>query len=651
VDDNCSLPTDGTSADPDCTIQEGINRAASGETVRVKPGTYTGTSNAVLANVGAKTISLISTDGPSVTFISRSSSSTGTNPKVRFQAYSGTPSVLEGFTITGGNGTGVEIIDASPTIRNCTITSNTGGDAHGVHIRKSSNPRIENCLIEGNQMTFGRGGGILIDSEGVDTAPAPLIVGCTIQSNSASQGGGGIAVLDGTPVVTNCVISGNTANGGVGGGGIYALGATSAAGGQQNPTCTDGCSGSDAVTLTNCLIANNSAPNSAQDGGGVYLSMNDTGRLAVISNCTFSGNTAGRYGGAIHAFHRCLTLRNSILWDDTAPGGGAEISLDGSTAFVQFSDVKGGLGSTVRKDGTGLVCQPTTSCGVTGNLNANPNFCAAPTDYSLCRVSPCIDAGDNAGVAADLADLDGDFNTTEATPYDLDSDPRFVNDPCTANTGCGTAPIVDMGAYEFQAFQSQIVDWKSVVTHGTSNTIGLVVGTDGLFSEPRNGGVSKLRLSFSSPIDPSSVIASNVVKCGKDVNGQAVDLSGITVTTTVHSGDMGVDINFAPKLPNYARYRVRLNGVQDVDCNAITTNTERIFTSLLGDATGDRRVLSADVLQVNTLVGTAPIDPSFTPQVRADVDNDNDIDGTDLNLVVAEVPKIAAYFITDPVCP
>ena len=28
---------------------------------------------------------------------------------------------------------------------------------------------------------------------------------------------------------------------------------------------------------------------------------------------------------------------------------------------------------------------------------------------------------------------------------------RFVDDPDTADTGVGTAPIVDMGAYEFQA--------------------------------------------------------------------------------------------------------------------------------------------------------------------------------------------------------
>ncbi len=111
---------------------------------------------------------------------------------------------------------------------------------------------------------------------------------------------------------------------------------------------------------------------------------------------------------------------------------------------------------------------------------------------------------------------------------------------------------------------------------------------------------------------------------------------------------MSVDINFSPKLPNQARCRVRLNGVRNVDCLTITTNNKQVFTSLFGGATGDRQVLQSDVGTVNSLVGTSPIDPHSTPQVRSDVDNDNDVDGTDVNLVVAEVPKTRATSIPDP---
>jgi hypothetical protein len=64
--------------------------------------------------------------------------------------------------------------------------------------------------------------------------------------------------------------------------------------------------------------------------------------------------------------------------------------------------------------------------------------------------SPCIDAGDNAGVPADTIDLDDDGDTTEPVPFDLAGSSRFADDPLTPDTGAGTPPIVDVGAYEYQ---------------------------------------------------------------------------------------------------------------------------------------------------------------------------------------------------------
>lgn len=71
-----------------------------------------------------------------------------------------------------------------------------------------------------------------------------------------------------------------------------------------------------------------------------------------------------------------------------------------------------------------------------------------PYNYRLSRDSLCIDAGSNAAVAADIADLDGNTNTVEPIPFDLDGFPRFIDD-CAPDTGSGTPPVVDMGAYEF----------------------------------------------------------------------------------------------------------------------------------------------------------------------------------------------------------
>jgi len=86
----------------------------------------------------------------------------------------------------------------------------------------------------------------------------------------------------------------------------------------------------------------------------------------------------------------------------------------------------------------------------TGEISQEPLFTDANAgNYRVLPASPCIDAGDNNSVAPDTADLDGDGDTNEPTPIDLNRLPRFVDDLCTVDTGNGSPPVVDMGAYEF----------------------------------------------------------------------------------------------------------------------------------------------------------------------------------------------------------
>ncbi len=68
-------------------------------------------------------------------------------------------------------------------------------------------------------------------------------------------------------------------------------------------------------------------------------------------------------------------------------------------------------------------------------------------DYRLSPGSPCIDAADNTTLPTDVTDLDMDGDTTEEIPFDLDGNPRRVEDPDMADTGNGICPVVDMGAY------------------------------------------------------------------------------------------------------------------------------------------------------------------------------------------------------------
>ena len=151
---------------------------------------------------------------------------------------------------------------------------------------------------------------------------------------------------------------------------------------------------------------------------------------AMVTNCTFSGNTAIDSGGGMSNFNSSPMVTNCILWSDSPD------EIAGGTPTVTFSDVQGGFPGT-------------------GNIDADPQFIDADgpdnipgtedDDLRLSPGSPCIDAGDNTAVPLGV--------TT-----DLDGNPRFVDDPGIADTGIGPAPVVDMGAYEFQgiSFQAQV---------------------------------------------------------------------------------------------------------------------------------------------------------------------------------------------------
>ncbi len=74
-------------------------------------------------------------------------------------------------------------------------------------------------------------------------------------------------------------------------------------------------------------------------------------------------------------------------------------------------------------------------------------------DARLTSGSSAIDAGCNAEVPEDDFDLDRDGDTSEPLPLDLGWGARFLDDSgttdCPYGGSCGTAPIVDMGSYEY----------------------------------------------------------------------------------------------------------------------------------------------------------------------------------------------------------
>jgi len=276
-----------------------------------------------------------------------------------------------------------------------------GSDAYGV-------------IFDGFTVTGGyafaegsSGGGLYIANGEITVAS------CTFRHNGAGDRGGAIRFVYCDATLVNCRFINNSLPGEGYGGALSAY--------------------SSQVNAVNCLFAGNYG---GCHGGGAIDSSDDD---MTLVNCTLVGNQAVYQGGAIHCDPGTnVTLANSILWANTAP---TDPQISGS-ATVTYSDVEGGWSGA-------------------GNIDADPRFVDVDgpdndpntfddNDFRLAFGSPCIDAGDNTAVPPDTFDLDGDGDTTEPLPVDLDGNPRFVDDPATPDSGNGNPPIVDMGAYEFQ---------------------------------------------------------------------------------------------------------------------------------------------------------------------------------------------------------
>jgi|GEM_PF-2661486 len=335
--------------------------------------------------------------------------------------FDGSDPTITNCTFTGNRaykaGGGMYNIDSSPILTNCTFTNNllTGFTTRwgGGMCNVGSSPTLTNCTFIDNSAYDwyypSVGGGIC----NWDNSSS-MVINCTFIGNSASRGGGIIDGPDCSLNLINCIFAGNSAfnPGGGGGGGISINGVGS---------------------LTNCTFTGNSA---APYGGGGILYIGDESRHITVTNCTFTGNSAMDSlfgGGGILNIDGNITVTNCTLWGNTAEYGGPQISDNGTAPVVTFSDVQGGWPGT-------------------GNIDADPLFVdadgpdnifgTADDNLRLLPNSPCIDKGNNAGVPADIADLDEDFNTMELTPLDLDLRPRFLDGDFN------TSVIVDMGAYE-----------------------------------------------------------------------------------------------------------------------------------------------------------------------------------------------------------
>ena len=133
-----------------------------------------------------------------------------------------------------------------------------------------------------------------------------------------------------------------------------------------------------------------------------------------------------------------MKVANSVLWGNTPNQMCAGTEADVAYSLVQDGCPDRATCRYLRARDPQFV-DPDGPDDVLGN---------ADDDLRLRRTSPAIDAGNNDAVPADMSDLDGDGDSTEPIPFDLAGGARFANIGSADDSGRGSPPIVDMGAYE-----------------------------------------------------------------------------------------------------------------------------------------------------------------------------------------------------------
>ncbi|HNQ23154.1 MAG TPA: right-handed parallel beta-helix repeat-containing protein [Phycisphaerae bacterium] len=415
----------GTEEDPFCGIQYALNQASSGDVVLALPGDYL---ESMIRFPNNKQLQLRSCAGPAATIVVRPEGGGGCI--FRIDRSQDDRTLLEGFTITGGLGAGIDISSGtSPVIRGNVITGNSGGCGGGVYISGSS-PLLWGNVITANTATGpqgGCGGGIYCEA-GQGQTCMPKIVWCTIACNEAAAEGGGIWVSGmARPRISHCLVEGNSAPKG---GGVFQKMVNSLEPERAVDCVADG---ERSPIIDDCLIIANLAVGAYGRGGGLYF---DDWTQPTVINCTLSANVAGEYGGGLYAMHACVYMDNCILSGDTAAVWGHEAYLtNGAYLRFRYSDVHGGLG--VMYVNPELPASELHFGVGYGDIDANPQFRdPVHCDYHVRPTSPTVDAGSNELLPDDDVDVDEDTFTNELMPLDLDANPRILN------------LIVDMGTYE-----------------------------------------------------------------------------------------------------------------------------------------------------------------------------------------------------------
>ncbi len=445
------------------TIQAGIDLAVDGDTVRIGSGIWRGDGNRDI-DVQGKQIVIESGAGPESCIIDIEGTEEELHTGFIFTSNETAETQLIGVTIMHGSGMlvsysnqdhirggAVVVMEASPTIRNCSflnnnITNNEIFASGGAVFIYKTGSLISNCKFQDN-FASKTGSAVLCES----SPSGSIIESSFFFNNVCSQGT--IACYTSSINIVSCTFAENRVN---------------SVGGAILIMSDDEIERS---RIEGCFFIGNSVryddPGQYSGAGAVYCNKTD------IVDCMFVNNSAGE-GGAITCYYN-TRIFNCLLANNSAIKGGA---IYCSTAYYEYCDVShstfvnnisnsvGGaiyipqllspitVTNCIFRNNYPSQIEPSngdpdelpdvTYCNVEGgyrgyrNIDVDPLFCSdGPDRFFLSQIasgqsqdSPCLDKG----------------NTDASLACVPESDPPICMDAFTTRTDRITdAGTVDMG--------------------------------------------------------------------------------------------------------------------------------------------------------------------------------------------------------------
>jgi len=374
------------------------------------------------------------------------------------------------------------------------------------------------AILDGVTIAAGNANGTSPHDKGagiLNEGGSPTLTRCTFTHNTAVYAGGGMHNYAGLPTLSDCTFDQNTCE--------------HVGGGMNNSAGSD-------VTLVNCTFRGNGAT----DNGGA---MHNWESSPTLVNCTLGGNWVTiwpDYVGGIFNHASSPTLTNCILWANSGT------QMNGSATATWSCIQDGWEGATNTDQDPAFVRNPSP-----GSDQEWGTFGDDYGDLHLPPGSPCVNAGDPNGDYTGQSDMDGE--------------PRVLDGR------------VDMGADEY------------------SGAAWLVA------SDPPDGGtlpktqanVIRLTFSWAIVLPTSPALQIEPIGGGADV-GDQFDYS---LETTSVADDSLKAVEVGSVLANLTWYRVTPAAGLDVEPFALD------LCVLIGDANGSGRITTADYAEIKEHMG------------------------------------------------